>query len=229
MASPSDESASQPSHSVRDLRRDFGRLSLTEANAGEDPIDLFRRWLDEAIAAGLRDPNAFVLATSGANAQPSGRVLLLKDFSDAGFVFYTNYESRKGQQLAENPRACMIFFWPDHERQVRIEGLVERVSRDESAEYFVSRPRASQLGAHASAQSRTLAGREEIEQKFPDLDRKYDADQPIPLPDYWGGYLLKPELLEFWQGRSNRLHDRLEYRFRVAGGENSWQRQRLSP
>lgn len=222
---------------IQDLRRDFGRTSLVEAVAGEDPFALFRQWFDEALRSQLRDANAFVLATANTAGRPSSRVLLLKDYSASGFVFYTNYVSRKAVDLAENPYAAMLFYWAEHERQVRIEGQITKVSREESAEYFASRPRASQLGAHASKQSWELTGRAELEDQFAALEKLYGTDAPIPLPEDWGGYLLVPDSMEFWQGRSNRLHDRLLYTNRADTGKADdsvedapvWLRSRLSP
>ncbi|MEQ9363945.1 MAG: pyridoxamine 5'-phosphate oxidase [Leptospirales bacterium] len=223
---------------IQDLRRDFGRDRLIEETAGRDPFALFRRWFDDALGAQLRDANAFVLATADVSGRPSSRVLLLKDYSPAGFVFYTNYASRKARNLATNPHAAILFYWAEHERQVRIEGRVEKVSREESAEYFALRPRASQLGAHASHQSRVIHDRSELENRFAALEKEYRADAAIPLPEDWGGYLLAPEAIEFWQGRSNRLHDRLLFSKGAAGAADpneagspapGWERTRLSP
>jgi pyridoxamine 5'-phosphate oxidase len=210
---------------VRDIRRHYGRDRLLEDEAGDDPFDLFHRWFEEALHNDLKDANAFVLATADAAGQACGRVLLLKDYSPRGFVFYTNYASRKGRDLDANPRAGMVFFWAELERQVRIEGVVTRVSRAESEEYFRSRPRESQLGAHASLQSSVIASREELEESFRTIEGAYGDDRDIPLPDTWGGYLLSPTAIEFWQGRSSRLHDRLLY---VPDGA-AWSRSRLSP
>ncbi|MCR9140760.1 MAG: pyridoxamine 5'-phosphate oxidase [bacterium] len=233
-ASPGDTAGG--SQQIQDLRRDFGRDSLTEELAGDDPFLLFGRWFDTALDAGLRDANAFVLSTVDEANRPVSRVLLLKDYSPAGFVFYTNYASRKGSNLAENPHAAILFYWAEHERQVRIEGRVERVAREESAAYFASRPRASQLGAHASPQSQVLSDRSDLEKRFSDLEQQYGADAPIPLPEDWGGYRLQPGRIEFWQGRSNRLHDRLEYTIVQAGSASgsqakagAWTRVRLAP
>ncbi len=215
------------SQGIKHLRRDFGRDSLVEEFAGDDPLALFGRWFDAALDAKLRDANAFVLSTADADGRPSSRVLLLKDYSSAGFVFYTNYASRKGEDLARNPLGAILFYWAEHERQVRIEGAVAKVSREESAAYFASRPRESQLGAHASHQSHEIKDRAELENRFAGLEREYGSEGAVPLPEDWGGYILQPEAIEFWQGRSNRLHDRLLYTKR--GDEASWNRARLSP
>lgn len=192
-----------------------------------DPLALFGRWLSDAVDSGLRDPNAFVLATTDPNGQPSARVLLLKEYDERGFVFYTNYGSRKAADLRENPKGALLFFWAELERQIRIEGTISKVSRAESAEYFASRPRASQLGAHASQQSSVIADRSDLENNFQKLAEQYGEHAEIPLPENWGGYVLAPHAMEFWQGRSNRLHDRLAYTRESGGSE--WDRRRLSP
>lgn len=218
--------------SVQDLRREFEQGSLTEQQAGDDPHPLFHAWLSDALDAGIRDATAFVLATVAPGGQPSSRILLLKGHSPDGYIFYTNYDSRKGSELAENPRGAMLFFWAELERQIRIEGVVEKISRADSQAYFQSRPRGSQLGAHASPQSSVLRDRSELEASLRSVEERYGADAaPIPLPDNWGGYLLRPELLEFWQGRSSRLHDRLQYTRAKQGdaATATWQRDRLAP
>lgn len=205
------------------MRIDYGRAALSETDALADPIDQFARWFAEAQAASVPEPNAMTLATADASGVPSARVVLLKDFSN-GFVFYTNYSSRKGADLAANPHAALCFYWQPLERQVRIEGSVETVSRAESKAYFHSRPIAAQIGAWASHQSQVIPSRATIEQREAELAARFAAG-PVPLPDFWGGYRVVPRSMEFWQGRPSRLHDRLLYT-RCAG---TWTLQRLSP
>jgi pyridoxamine 5'-phosphate oxidase len=207
-----------------DLRREYTRQALLENDVLPDPIEQFARWFAEATGAEVPEPNAMVLATADASGAPSARVVLLKGFDARGFVFFTNYQSRKGQQLAANPRAALVFFWESLERQVQIEGRVEKVSRAESQAYFHSRPLGSQVGAWVSHQSRVIASREALDQREAELMERY-AHGVVPLPDYWGGYRLIPHRIEFWQGRPSRLHDRLEY---VRDGEK-WTLRRLSP
>jgi pyridoxamine 5'-phosphate oxidase len=201
-----------------------GRL-LDEAQAGDDPIALFRAWLEEAKAADLIEPTAMALATVGPDGQPAVRMVLLKAVDERGFVFYTNYESRKGVELRGNPAAALTIWWDRLERQVRVEGVVERVSEAESDAYFASRPRDSQLGAWASAQSEMIASRSVFEDRLAAAAARF-GDDPVPRPPHWGGFRVVPAAIEFWQGRSNRLHDRLLYRRRPDG---TWSRSRLSP
>ena len=210
--------------SVADLRKEYTRAGLAESDADPDPIEQFRRWFDDALAVGLREPNAMTLATATPDGRPSARVVLLKGFDERGFVFYTNYEGRKGEELEENPYCALVFYWAELERQVRVEGRVSRVPKRESDEYFGSRPRGSRLGAWASEQSRPVGGREVLEERLRALEAEYDARE-VPRPPFWGGYRVEPEVIEFWQGRENRLHDRLVYR-RSGGG---WGRERLQP
>lgn len=205
-------------------RREYTRGGLTEDTAGSDPIALFHRWMDEASSGGVAEPNAMTLATVGADLQPSSRVVLLKHADEEGFVFFTNYASRKGRDLAVHPRASLHFFWKELERQVLIEGEVTRVDREMSARYFSTRPRDSQLGAWASAQSSPVASRAELEERFAAAAARFGQGD-VPLPEYWGGYRLRPARLEFWQGRPNRLHDRIEF----VAGPSGWTRGRLSP
>jgi pyridoxamine 5'-phosphate oxidase len=210
--------------SVASLRREYTRAGLREADASPDPIEQFREWFDQALGADLYEPNAMTLATATPDGRPSARIVLLKGFDDLGFVFYTNYESRKGSEMEDNPRAALVFHWNELERQVRVEGTVSRVSAEESDAYYASRPRGSRLGAWASEQSRVSDGRETLERRLEELEAEYGEGE-IPRPPYWGGYRVEPEAVEFWQGRENRLHDRLLYR-RERGG---WRIERLQP
>jgi len=210
---------------VADLRRNYTRAGLNETEADSNPFTQFQTWFDQALAADLPEPNAMTLATATAAGKPSARIVLLKGFDEDGFVFYTNYASQKGQQLTNNPWASLVFWWAELERQVRIEGRVEKVSQAESEEYFASRPLGSRLGAWASPQSQVIYSRAVLEDKIAELETKYD-EETIPKPPNWGGYRLIPTEIEFWQGRPNRLHDRLRYR---QQGDGSWLRERLAP
>lgn len=198
---------------------------LIESNADPDPIKQFARWFREAEAAGVKLPNAMTLATATKDGAPSARMVLLKGFDNEGFVFFTNYESRKGRELDENPRAALVFYWTEFDRQVRITGSVEKVSREESEIYFHTRPVDSQLGAWASKQSRVIGSREVLEEKMRELMVRYEGGE-VPLPPYWGGYRLAPASIEFWQNRLGRLHDRLRYMLQQNG---EWLIERLSP
>jgi len=211
--------------STTHLRTEYQRGELVETSAASDPIELFAQWFDQARAAGLRDPNAMTLASATADGQPDARIVLMKDFSDKGFVFFTNYQSRKGRQLLENPRACALFFWSELERQVRISGAVTRVSARESDEYFMQRPLEARLGAWASAQSEPIDSRQDLEARLAASRAQFDTAQGPPRPPHWGGYRLDATSLEFWQGRASRLHDRLLYT-RIPG---AWCRVRLCP
>lgn len=199
-------------------------LGLPDLAAGDDPIKLFGEWYRAAEESGMLLPETMTLATSNRDGRPSARAVLLKKWSDRGFVFFTNYVSRKAKELDENPFAALLFHWPILERQVRVEGPVERISEDESAAYFRTRARGSRIGAWASYQSDVLADRDELERRVRETEERFSG-QDIPLPPFWGGYRVIPELIEFWQGRVNRLHDRLAYR-RVDG---DWQTERLWP
>ncbi len=209
---------------LTELRREYASRALDEADAHADPIRQFTTWFDEALKAQLLDVNAMTLATASAKGEPSARTVLLKGADDNGFVFYTNYDSAKGRDLAENPRAALLIFWAELERQVRINGSVTRTTVDESEKYFHSRPIESQISAAISNQSRPIAHRSELEQRYAEFQAQYgDA---VPLPPNWGGYRVRPDAIEFWQGRKSRLHDRLLYTRQADG---SWSRSRLAP
>jgi pyridoxamine 5'-phosphate oxidase len=198
---------------------------LTEAGAGPDPIRLFARWYEAARTTDTPLPDAMALATATPDGRPSSRMMLLKEFGEDGFVFYTNYESRKGEELDANPRAALTFHWPILERQVRVEGSVERTTREEAAEYFATRPRESRIGAWASPQSQVITCRETLDARAVERADEF-SEGDIPLPPFWGGYRVIPERIEFWQGRAGRLHDRLLYE---RTGEGGWARKRLAP
>jgi pyridoxamine 5'-phosphate oxidase len=210
--------------SVADLRRDYSHATLSEHEVNSDPIQQFAFWFRQAVDAQMPEPNAMSLATVGGDGRPSLRIVLLKDFDERGFTFYTNYQSRKGEDLLKNPQAAITFHWVELERQVRIEGRVERVAGEESDAYFNIRPIKSRIGALASAQSRPIGSREQLEQQFEEASVKF-GDSP-PRPAHWGGYRLSPDWMEFWQGRRSRLHDRIVYT-RAADGR--WTRERLQP
>ena len=210
--------------SVADLRREYARAGLHESDAHPDPIEQFREWFDEAISANLHEPNAMTLATATRAGRPSARIVLLKGFDERGFVFYTNYEGRKGRELEENPCCALVFYWGELERQVRIEGRAARVPGEESDAYYQSRPRGSRLGAWVSKQSRPVGGREALEGRLRELEREYEGRE-VPRPPFWGGYRVEPGEMEFWQGRENRLHDRLVYR----RSDEGWEIERLQP
>ncbi len=211
--------------SVADLRKEYTFLGLSETQAHSNPFEQFKLWFDQAVAAQLPEPNAMTIATATLDGKPSARMVLLKDCDERGFVFYTNYQSNKGQQLIENPWGAIVFWWAQLERQVRIEGRVEKVSDAESDEYFNSRPIGSQLGAWASNQSQIVESREVLERQLEQLKEEYE-NKDVPRPSHWGGFRVIPDEIEFWQGRPNRLHDRLLYR---RGENGSWIIQRLSP
>jgi pyridoxamine 5'-phosphate oxidase len=207
------------------LRRTYARAALDAADVAEDPIAQFTLWFAEAQLAQVPEPNAMTLATATPDGRPSARVVLLKAVDSRGFAFFSDYRSRKGAELDANPRAALAFWWEPLERQVRIEGRVERVSREESAAYFATRPRDSRLGAWTSRQSSVLQDRESLESALAETARRFDGKDEVPLPEHWGGYRVIPETIEFWQGRASRLHDRIVY----ARDESGWTRRRLSP
>ena len=212
--------------SLADLRQNYGLGELNEQNCETNPIVQFERWIKDAQAADLKEPNAMVLGTATRDGRPSARVVLLKEVSDVGFVFYTNYTSRKARELEANPFAALTFYWSELERQVRVAGQVRRVPREQSEAYFRTRPRGSRLGAWASHQSEMVSSREELDARLQEMETKYGAAEDIPVPEFWGGYCLVHESVEFWQGRPNRMHDRLLYRRK---GEYAWIIERLSP
>lgn len=212
--------------SIADLRRNYTRYGLLESQAPAEPFSLFATWFEQAVEIETTEANAMMLATVDDAGQPHLRTLLLKGIDEHGFVFFSNYQSAKGEQLRAHPQAAMTFWWHDLERQVRIEGLIERISDAESDAYYQSRPLGSRLGAWASPQSQVIEGREVLERNLAELEAKYpDPEQSPPRPPHWGGYRLQPQLVEFWQGRPSRLHDRLRYRLH----DGVWERQRLAP
>lgn len=214
---------------IDDLRTEYMRAKLDESTVASDPLQQFEQWFSDAVNAQMREPNAMTLATVGADGRPSARVVLLKAADARGFTFYTNYSSRKARELTAHRHAALLFFWPELERQIRIEGAVSPVDAAESDEYFAVRPRGSQLGAWASPQSEPIGGRAELEARFAALaERHRDAAEPVPRPPHWGGYRLEPESIEFWQGRASRLHDRIRYR-RTQAHPVAWVIDRLAP
>ncbi|MFT5126383.1 MAG: pyridoxamine 5'-phosphate oxidase [Kiritimatiellia bacterium] len=206
------------------LRRDYASQPLHKVDLASDPLAQFQVWFDEALHAGLAEPNAMTLSTADPSGEVSSRIVLLKDVDDAGLIFFTNYASRKGRELDANPHAALLFFWPELHRQVKVRGRVEQTSRERSEAYFHSRPLKSQLGAWASIQSSVIPDRPHLEARYAELGKIYQ-DQVVPLPDEWGGYRVIPTSVEFWQGRPSRLHDRIAYH---RDGD-TWVKQRLSP
>lgn len=210
--------------SIASIRKDYQLKSLDESDVQPNAIDQFSIWWDEALKAQIEEVNAMALCTTRPDGRPSARIVLLKGFDHAGFVFYTNYESEKGKHLSGNPFASIVFFWKELERQVRIEGVCEKVADDESDAYFRSRPLGSRIGAWVSPQSRTISGRNELEQRTEEIQQRFNLCD-VPRPPHWGGYRVVPETIEFWQGRSNRLHDRILY----TKKGNNWEITRLAP
>jgi pyridoxamine 5'-phosphate oxidase len=209
---------------IQDLRQDYRSAQLNEKDADKNPIRQFEKWFSAAIDARIYEPNVMTLATADKNGKPNARIVLLKGFDEDGFTFYTNYLSKKGKELKKNPQACLVFFWAELERQVRIEGVVEKLDKAASEKYFWSRPKGSQIGAIVSPQSQPIADKKLLEQKAAELADLY-TDKTIPKPAHWGGYLVKPSAIEFWQGRPSRLHDRIKYE--LINGK--WQTSRLAP
>ncbi|MDB9372614.1 pyridoxamine 5'-phosphate oxidase [Nodularia sphaerocarpa] len=210
---------------LADLRKDYTLEGLSETEIHPNPFIQFKKWFEQALAAQLPEPNAMTLATATPDGQPSARMVLLKDFDERGFVLFTNYNSHKGQELAANPQAALVFWWAELERQVRIVGTVEKISSEQSDSYFEMRPPNSRLGAWASNQSEVIVGREVLERQLQEFQDKYE-NQEVPRPPHWGGYRIIPREIEFWQGRSSRLHDRLLY---THLDHNNWKIERLSP
>ncbi|NLR78803.1 pyridoxamine 5'-phosphate oxidase [Chitinophaga eiseniae] len=210
---------------IADLRKDYKLASLDESEVAPYPLSQFGKWWQDAIHSEIEEPNAMTLATSTPDGHPSARIVLLKSFDEEGFLFFTNYESRKGQELAANPHVTLLFFWRELERQVRIEGTVSKAPMAVSNEYYNSRPLGSRIGAIASPQSKVIPDRSFLEEQVDQVASKYKQEAP-QRPDYWGGYLVKPQVIEFWQGRSSRLHDRILY---TLTAEGSWKIERLAP
>jgi pyridoxamine 5'-phosphate oxidase len=215
---------------ISELRREYLLAGLDEGEVAPEPIAQFLAWLEQALAADLPEPTAMTLATAGPGGRPSARIVLLKGCDERGFVFYTNYQSRKGGELAGNPRAALVFYWAAFDRQVRVEGTVEKTSREESEAYFASRPLGARLSAAVSPQSTPVPDRAALETAAAEAAARC-GEGPVPLPPHWGGYRLRPDTVEFWQGRPNRLHDRLVYRRTSAAGETGedWRIERLAP
>ena len=210
---------------IASIRKEYQQKTLEKDTVLPHPVNQFRIWFEEALNADMPDPNAMVLSTVNKNNAPSSRVVLLKNLSDLGFTFFTNYESRKGTELLDNPNAALNFFWPQLERQVRVEGVIQKVSEEESDDYFNNRPKGSRIGALISPQSQVIPNREFLENLQKEYNDKFKAQDDVPRPSHWGGYRLKPNLVEFWQGRPSRLHDRLLYT--VKNG--NWSIERIAP
>ena len=210
--------------SIADIRKEYSLKTLNEANVFADPMQQFEKWWQEAIESKIEEVNAMTLATANAEGKPSARIVLLKGIDRKGFVFFTNYHSHKGNQIEENPFVSLVFFWKELERQVRVEGSISKVTAEESDAYFSSRPEGSRIGAWASPQSRVIASREVMEENVIELEKSF-ANKEIDRPPHWGGYIVMPNLFEFWQGRNSRLHDRIQYTYKDA----AWKIERLAP
>jgi len=217
--------ATVDNQTIANLREDYQAATLDVSDVASSPFVQFGKWFQEALKSELPEPNAMTLATATPDGRPSARIVLLKGYDEQGFVFYTNYNSHKGRELEQNPQAAMVFNWLELQRQIRIEGRVEKVSPEESTEYFQSRPKGSQIGAWASPQSTIIPNRTVLENKVEELQEQYAEAERLPRPEHWGGFRIIPEVIEFWQGRSSRLHDRIQYT--QAGGK--WTIERLAP
>jgi pyridoxamine 5'-phosphate oxidase len=211
-------------HNIAKIRHDYNLKGLHETDLDPDPLKQFKLWFNDVVNAGISEANAMLLSTAF-NGRPSGRIVLLKDLNETGFSFFTNYQSKKGEEIEANPQVALTFFWKEFERQVRIEGSIQKTADAESDEYFAVRPRGSQIGAWVSDQSEVITGRDILETKTRELNERFEG-QTVPRPPHWGGYRVIPDYIEFWQGRPSRLHDRLAYQ-KIA--ENSWKIERLSP
>jgi len=210
---------------ITEIRKEYSHKSLVESEVEQDPVKQFNIWWQDALEAKIAEVNAMILATASSDGMPSARTVLLKGFSEKGFIFFTNYNSFKGQQLAENPKACLVFLWKELERQVRITGIVEKTSSEENDSYFQSRPTASQVGAIVSPQSQVIESRQWLDENYKKLTEQL-KDTTIQRPGHWGGYIVRPVIIEFWQGRPGRLHDRIQYTLLQDG---SWKIERLAP
>ena len=210
---------------IQNLREEYSQHSLLESQVAPDPIEQFKAWFQDAMNEEIQEPNIMTLATASPDGKPSARIVLLKGVSDKGFTFFTNYNGRKGKELTANPHCALVFFWQALQRQVRVEGRAHKITGPESDGYFQSRPRGSQLGAWASPQSERIPDRDSLERMLESIEAKWESG-PIPRPEFWGGFRLVPTLLEFWQGRPSRLHDRIQY---VRDEQGEWQMDRLAP
>lgn len=211
--------------SIADLRKEYSSESLLETDVEPDPFDQFQKWWMQAVNSQIDEPNAMTLATASSDGMPAARIILLKGFDKNGFVFFTNYKSYKAMHLEENPRACLVFFWKELERQVRITGLVKKIPEKQSDEYFYSRPKGSQVGAWTSPQSQVIESRDWLDKQYLQRSEEF-KEKELKRPPYWGGYLVTPVIIEFWQGRPSRLHDRIQYSLQDNG---SWKTERLAP
>ncbi len=209
---------------INTLRHDFSKQTLDESDVNKSPFLQFEKWFKEAVDAHVNEPNAMTVATASTSGMPAARILLLRNFNENGFVFYSNYVSRKGEEIAANPQCALLFFWPELERQVRIEGVLEKQTAEESDIYFNTRPRTSKLGAWTSPQSKVVANRKALDDAYEEMSKQYSTDN-VPRPPHWGGYVLKPSSIEFWQGRPSRMHDRILYTL----VDSNWKIERLAP